>query len=853
MNYPVLVFKDEAARDHWMVDRLFRRAGFVHTEFTKLVADSTVLDELNRGVHTKVIVFGEDALYTVLGKTDIERWFNTTNVLQLKDKQLLVFPCLDPQRLLARKQEEPEEGKRKKKGMRHPPRYQGGVMQLLKKVVNHTGVHSITTTEYVQDPSPQSFGRWVDRFYEEARIDHTFLSWDIETPYKIKEDDEEEWEEEKRKLEKTVIRISASYKPGHAVSVPNLPEYWPYIKRLLLYKGYHIGWNAVAFDVPIMEYNGAEVGGVMLDGMDAFHMWQSDWDKGLEKATAMLTDILPWKHLSDTLPALYSCIDSDAALRCVLRLKEILTAQGLWERFLKEMKIIKLLNDAGKRGNLVDNDFRLEMKRELEAMLYTKLLEAQDLVSVGMRKHKLYKRLPKGEDPQEWATHVQTVKVSQCSFCGKQRVSTKHKCLGDWAKTEVEIPHVHYYLKNPLSRVHTLEDLQEYLSHSGFNPGSHDQMKKYMKAHRHPVGKNHKTDKDSADVRHLWALVRKYGNKFPIYRHTIEIRKIQKALSTYVNGLEPDDNGLMHTTYVNSPSSWRLGSRNRNVQNLGKGNENPYATRARKIIIPSKDRVLITADSSAIEAVMVGKFMESDHYINEARKGIHAGLCCKWLKWPVTDENRKRVKKEEKDLYDRLKKMNHATNFGMGPYLAYMTYPEYFPTLADAKKMQNFIYAELPMLKTWHHQLRLVAQKNGFLDNPWGMRFYFYDVFTYAHDDDGELIVDEDGLPKIKLGKDGKRVIAIKPQSSAAMFMRDNTYLIGQTEAREWMPAVFSIHDGYTLDVPYARQDTAINILGDILTRPIVEMDNLRVGCEIEIGHKNFLEMEPIKEIKIEV
>ncbi len=852
-NNPVLIFKDEYARDHWMVERIFKRAGLDLAQFTKLVADSTVLDTLNKGVHSKVILFGEDALQTVLGKSDIERWFYRAVPLELNSKKIVAFPCFDPQRLLARREEEPKDGGRKKKGMRHPPRYQGKVIELLRKACTHSGQYSCLKVNYLQDPSPVEFGKWVDTFYREADPRTTILSWDIETPYKMSEDDEEEFEEKERRIEKIFHRISFSYKVGSAASVPHLPEYREHIKRLLAWPVFHLGHNSNAFDVPIVEHNDYPVGGIMLDNMDAFHLWEADLNKGLEVVTAYCSDLLPWKHLSDTLPALYSCIDADAALRCILFIKDRLAERGLWDRFLREMEIIKILNEAGLRGNKVDNDFRLEMKAELEEALYTKLIASQSMIPQGFIKHKLYKRLPKGAKLEDWDTVELGMKVMMCNQCGKLRVSTAHKCPDGhgWEKVETEVKHVHYFMKDRLATCKDLESLTKYFKDNGFNPGSSDQMKKYMRFHKHPIAKNHKTKEDTADVKHLWSLVRKYGNKHPIYRHTIEIRKIQKALSTYVNGLAPDENGLMHTTYVNSPQSWRLGSRDRNVQNLGKGNENPYATRARKIIIPSTDRVLICADSSAIEAVFVGKFMESDRYIREARAGIHAGLCCKWLKWPVNDENRRRVKKEQKDLYDRLKKMNHATNFGMGPYLAYMTYPEYFPTLGDAKKMQNFIFQELPELPKWHHQLRVVAQKNGYLDNPWGVRFYFYDVFTYAHDEDGELIFGEDGLPKIKLGKDGKRVIAIKPQSSAAFFMRDNTYIIGQTEARKWMPAVFTIHDGYTLDVPYQHQDVAINILAETLTRPIPEMDGLQVGCEIEISAKNFLEMEKIKEIKI--
>lgn len=856
MQKPTLVFEDEQAKSHWMAKRVFKRSGHDVGEFPAVVvSEGGVLAKLAAKGSHHVVVFGERALWELLQSRDILRWHGRQTEVSTTGGVLTLHPCLDPQMLLARRQDDAEDGGRKKRGIRAPSRFTGTVVNVIKRAVAGER-HPKVATNYLEDPSPMRFRAWVDEFYREADVDTTILSSDIETPYKLAEDDEEDYDEDTRKREKTIIRISFCYRVGHAVSVPFLPEYVSEIKRLLAWTGLHCGWNCIGFDRPILAHNGGHIGGLLLDGMDAWHLYQTDLDKGLEFVTGQYTDIPPWKHLSDTLPARYSCIDADAALRNILAILVDLERVGLKDRFFREMEIMNILDEAGQRGNAIDDAFRLELKQEFEQELYVLLWQAQELVAEKFLRRKYYKRLPKGSDPEEWGMVELPSTVSMCSQCGKLRVSIAHKCQDGhpWEKTKTVVVTPQYYKKNGLVGVHTLEELQTWLSHSGFNPCSHDQMKKYMRAHKHPVGTNHKTKKDSADVKHLQKLVKKYGTKHPIYQHTLKIRLLQKALSTYVNGLEPDEHGRIHTTYVNSPSTWRLGSRNINVQNLGKRKTNPYATRARKIIIPSTDRVLINADSSSIEAYFVGWYMQDEKYMREARLGIHAGLCCEWLKWQPTPENRERAKTEHKDLYEQLKTVVHGTNFGMGPYLMHMNDPEKFPTLADAKRLQEFLFKQLPMLPIWHHQLRVFAQKNGYLDNPWGLRHYFYDVFTYQYDEDtGKLEFGDDGLPKVKLGKDGKRVIAFKPQSSAGLFMRDNIYLLGQTEAREWMPAVVSIHDGYCLDVPLHKMDTAKQILIDTLTRPITEMGGIRVGCEVEVGYKNFLDMEKLETIVVEV
>jgi DNA polymerase I-like protein with 3'-5' exonuclease and polymerase domains len=525
----------------------------------------------------------------------------------------------------------------------------------------------------------------------------------------------------------------------------------------------------------------------------------------------------------------------------------------LYERFLREMELMQVLRRAGDHGNWIDEPKRQAFKQELEELLYTKLLEAQALVNPKFARIKYYKRIPKGTDPERMVATTTTTTVMGCNACGKPQVSVKHKCAvsAEWQKVAMPIETTVYHDRSPLQDATTLEAVLEALKTSGFNPCSAHQLKAYMRAHKHPVGKNWKTDKDSADVKHIKKLMSKYHTTHPIYAHTVEIRQIQKTLSTYVNGLAPDANNLVHCTYVNSPSTWRLGCRNFNAQNLGKRNNNLYAKKARQIIVPRPGHVLVTADSSSIEAVMVGRLMQDTQYEQLARKGIHSYVTCQWLQLPFTPENIKRIKTEYAGLYDTFKTINHATNYGMGPYMMYMNEPEKFPTLHKAKEFQEYLFSQLPGLKEWHHQLRLTAKKNGYLDSPWGVRHYFYDVFTYQYDSDRNLVLDDDGQAKIKLGKDANKVIAFKPQNSAAMFMRDNLVQLAKTPLAPYMPAVVSIHDGYTVDVPEAMEQQAIEILVEILTRPIPEMDGLRVGCEVEVARENF--GQPVSVLKVEV
>lgn len=864
----LLVFPTIDSKNHWMTKRLLSKGGWKVDEFSTVVCDAAdgPLAKLNTGMYKSAVLFGEASIQAVLQRSDIKRWFSRETVVQTNNAAVPVIGCFEPRLLLPYvvKREQATGGDVTHRGMRHPPRYQGAAVRVIKQAIGlaERGPTPPVIRQYLEDPTPNAFTAWVDEFEKwAAKNPITFLSWDIETPYKISEDDEEDFEEESRKMEKTILRISFSYRPGVAVSVPWLPEHMANIQRLLAYTGFHTGHNALAFDIPVVEANGVKVAGTMVDGMDAWHLFQPDLDKGLEHVSAFYTTIAPWKHLSDSMPALYSCIDADAALQNILGIKRDLEAVGLWERMLKETRVSTVLNIAGKNGNHTDEGFRQELKQELEAELYKMLVEAQNLVADKFKRVKLYVRLPKNAIEGDWTSVDVSKPVMVCDSCGKLRASVKHKCevnADGWQKTTKLQTTQHWYKSNPLAEADTLEKLLKALGASGFNPCSAHQMKLYMKAHRHPVGQNYKTKKDTADVKHIKKLVKKYDKSHPIYRHTLKIRQIQKALSTYVNGLEPDADGKVHTTYVNSTKTWRLGARNINVQNLGKRNTNPYAKKARKIIVPGPGKVFVQADSSSIEAKMVGWFMGDEDYMRLASKGVHGYLVAKYLGWDVTPvtwttEMNEQIKAQHKADYDKFKQVNHGTNFGMGPYMMYMNEPDTFPTVKAAEEVQNFIFEQLPKLPEWHHQLRVTAKKNGYLDNPWGVRFYFYDVFTYAYDDDYRLILDDNGRPKVKLGKDANLVIAAKPQSSAGMFMRDNLWLLGETTWLDAMPAVVSIHDGYTLEVddnPYAIEQAA-ETLENILTRPIEEMGGMRVGCEIGVMRENFLDEETYKIVEV--
>jgi hypothetical protein len=231
-------------------------------------------------------------------------------------------------------------------------------------------------------------------------------------------------------------------------------------------------------------------------------------------------------------------------------------------------------------------------------------------------------------------------------------------------------------------------------------------------------------------------------------------------------------------------------------------------------------------------------------YMELATQSVHAWVVAKMngIPWVGDEEQVAFLKANYKNDYNKFKTANYLTNFGGGPYLMHKTAPETFPTQDDARRTQDMLYAMLPKLKEFHHWVRTKAQREGYLELPgWKHRHYFYDVFNT----DGKT-------GKVKYGKDAKRVCAFFPQGCAAAFMRDNSLLLAYGDkAAEWLgisplglgdgylswfPANFVVHDGYTLEPPDGCEVEAAEVLERVLTRPIPQLGNLLVGCEIDIS-----------------
>lgn len=821
---------------HPMWQRMWTRAGFNVEDIPVIPLEPTITPRPD--THT-LILLGESALRSHGDASDLFRYRGRRYLRYEWGRPIIVAPTVLPSQLLPRKDVDHHGSKLALR----PARFQGAWIHDVQEAVRQAGSLVLPKLNYLEDPDPDTFKRWAEHALQSG---DPYLSFDIETQYKLKIQAEEELEEDDEAEQPigAMLRISFAHQVHHAVSVQWLPEYFSTIRLLLESSMKKVVWNGAQFDVPRLRAEGFPVNGRVYDFQDAWHILQSDQNKGLEYVSSFYSRVMPWKHLNGSQPAMYSCIDADVALENALGIEQDLKHFGQWDLFERHVvDLMPILEEAGLRGNLIDQEFSDKLRIELESYKASMLEDAQKCVPEHLKPTKRYKKNPLVTKSKNDLTE----NSENCLILNSSRVFREVStsgvikyCTACQAENVKKTDHFKGGKKNPCkiaggeitTKIGSVTEWDEILP---FNLGSSDQVKNYIRHFKHPMAKDRKTGNDTANSQAIQKLAAKYGTEHPVYNLLKDYSKITKTLSTYI--YTPDSQGLIHTSYVNAPSTWRLASRNVNLQNVGKRESNPWAKKARKQIIARPGHVFVQADSTSIEAVIVGWLIGDQKFIEVAKKSIHAYLCCAELKWEFTDENIDRVKTEHKALYNQFKTAVYLLLYGGDPYLMFMTNPEVFPTKEAAEIIQKKIFTLMPKLAAWHDTTREQAKKESVLRSPWGYRHYFYDVYTFKRYKNGDIEYNDHGLPKMKLGQDAKRALAFRPQNCAGGFCRDTLFLIGESKWREFMPPNISVHDGYTLEVPEALKFEAADYLIEILTRPIPQMDGLRIGCEVEFGY----------------
>jgi uracil-DNA glycosylase family 4 len=384
---------------------------------------------------------------------------------------------------------------------------------------------------YLLDPTPRQFHDWVEEYFRELAInpDTTYLSYDIETPYKSgKSEDEVAREDDDDYI---ILRCAFSYRPGTGCSVVWQPDYFADLERLFTSKAMGVNWNGAGYDDVRIRAQIEGMNLASLDAMLAWHVLNTSLPKGLGYVTPFYVhNTSMWKHLASVegQEAFYNAKDADMALRCWMGIKKDLHDNGLWGVFDRHVvQLNKVLSYMSGQGVLLDKVARQEAEDKLQTLLDGIYERMQAAVPIEARALKIYKKEPK--DVTGLIKTGGTRRAKRCAQCGQLDVGTPHvKSVG--AKR----------LKQGLSEnpcfgaVIEKTEIQDLLWAQPLDfKISKASLTKYQAVKKHKPYTDRKTKQVTFDVKAMKQLIAKYPDD-KLYPIILEYRKIQKLASTYV-------------------------------------------------------------------------------------------------------------------------------------------------------------------------------------------------------------------------------------------------------------------------------------------------------------------------------
>jgi uracil-DNA glycosylase family 4 len=710
----------------------------------------------------------------------------------------------------------------------------------------------LDTHNYLQDPPIAKFGDWVEKYEADlaANPDGVFLSYDIETPHKKGSD---EGELEKDESDYTILRCSFSYKPNDSVSVVWNAEYKALLERIFASPGAKLGWNSNAYDDPRIIAQ-MPINGARYDAMQMWHVLNSALPKGLGFVTPYYVPTTGmWKHMSDAEPAFYNAKDADMALRNFLGIKADFEKNGLWEVYTSHVARVHLVfNYMGEQGVGFDLTARKEAEDRVAAELHAIQARMESAVPVDVKALKILKKLPKDlKDATDadlfmagYERATAPVKGKFCPNCQAEGVSAAHfKSIG---KKRLKLNE----LENPCfgykSEKH--EVLRSFWAKRLPFKVSKKSLHIYQKALRHKAVRDRKKGKDTFDEKAILKLAKTYPTD-KLYPLIIEFRGLQKLLGTYIGvtqasgrikgGLPVGRDGRIHTLFTSNPSTLRSASQNPNLQNIPrpKGPNDPSSL-IRNLFVAGEGHVLLARDYSGIEAKLVGYFAGAPDYMRLCAIDVHSFYTAHalhsldgrvssselpQLSWDDNQlrlclaEIKSRFKAERNNLY---KHLVHAINFGQTASGAQEKILQETGIAFPIKTIQYVmdLYLELfPEIDTWHSSVLLMAEKEGYLRNPFGYIHRFTRPFEYYKDEDSKW--------QRKQGPDSNKCWAFLPQSTAAGIIKEAMVRLYENrfeEAGQYLRLL--IHDELFLEVPESQVDEIEAVLTEEMERPIQAM-----------------------------
>lgn len=357
------------------------------------------------------------------------------------------------------------------------------------------------------------------------------LAADIETPYasddESERDDDDSW---------NIERISFSWGPFQAISLPFTGPYMAAIRQFLDAAGPMVTWNGDNFDNPRLKRAGFALNRPLFDAMVAWHVLHSDLPKGLGFVATFTCPWQPaWKHLSSREPVYYSCVDADVTWRSYDVIQaDLKQVPGLWEAYDRDViQLNPRLRKMEAAGMPVDHEIRLDRAQKLTQKLNEVAAEIHGAVPPALHRYSPAAGYVRAPSSTEGLVEIEVeAVVKRCGRCGlinptKPHFKVTKKVANPCAGAEaVEATETITRWAEPLLWVPSSKALMEYQTH-----------------HHRPIPQKYDkktgTRKPSMDKKGIKQCQRKYPDD-RLYPLILQHRELQKIAGTYIGYVEGD-------------------------------------------------------------------------------------------------------------------------------------------------------------------------------------------------------------------------------------------------------------------------------------------------------------------------
>jgi len=268
----------------------------------------------------------------------------------------------------------------------------------------------------------------------------------------------------------------------------------------------------------------------------------------------------------------------------------------------------------------------------------------------------------------------------------------------------------------------------------------------------------------------------------PLAELLLRYRTIAKLRSTYVEGMRnvmSKSSGKVHTVFKQCLTvTGRLSSTEPNLQNIPV--RKPEGQTLRKMFIPSKGNLLVSADYSQIELRLLAHYSEDENLIQAYKDcvDIHALTASKIFKTPlneVTSAMRSSAKAVNFGIIYGISSFGLAKNAGVGNY--------------EAKKFIDSYFESYPSVKKFMDRNVKTAIAQGYLTTMLGRIRYFPELAS----------------PKYMIKEFGKRAAMNMPlQGSASDIIKLAMLNVDSALKKQNLKSklILQVHDELILDVP---------------------------------------------------